>query len=240
MEFTVFAFSPIPDLVTARHNFSLEDLSDKDVAKVLYHQRKQRTGHSEVLTWDQQAIASISFVQHKAGKITYGNYVLGDYQEKELLLHFLQAYAETLSAVFWQAKAIQLPLLKFRLMKHHLYSEDFAQALKSRDRLLDLCDWFSQDDNGHPSLDDIAQRFSLPGMQQHTIDTVWKAYLQKDSLGISCYSDYQALNTYVLALKAFELEGDVQPDESTQAQQSLREQLQIKGSTFAAYWDNNA
>jgi predicted PolB exonuclease-like 3'-5' exonuclease len=111
-------------------------------------------------------------VQHKAGETTYGNYVLGDYQEKELLLHFLQAYAETLSAVFWQAKAIQLPLLKFRLMKHHLYSEDFAQALKSNSRLLDLCDWFSQDNNGHPSLDDIAQRFSLPGMQQHTIDTV--------------------------------------------------------------------
>ena len=60
MRFSVFALSAVPDLPTARRILGLDDLDDKSVTKVLFHQRKQQAGAPERLGWNQQMIASMT------------------------------------------------------------------------------------------------------------------------------------------------------------------------------------
>ncbi|MGA0938127.1 MAG: hypothetical protein ACO3SM_09085, partial [Sedimenticolaceae bacterium] len=70
MRFSTFSVSVLPDIETARHNHNLDGLSDKDVGNVLFHQRKQRTGDSEVLPWHQLRIAAITCIDYNQGEVS--------------------------------------------------------------------------------------------------------------------------------------------------------------------------
>ena len=244
MHFTVFAFSPIPDLVTARHNFALHGLADKEVTQVLFHQRKQRTGYSETLNWDQQAIASMSLVQHHDGDTRLIHYALPAQKEKQLLQLFLKAYHQASqlagTAVFWQAESRQLPLLHFRFMKNSINDDRYWADIQSQQGYVDLCQWLTPTGGETPLLHDMAQRFYYPGMQNNTLETVWQAYLNQDYASISRYSDYQALNTYLLALKVFTLEGKLDTQDADNARQQLYQQLlaQETYADFIAHWEH--
>jgi len=227
MRFTVFALSPIPDLDTARKNFRLDDLSDKDTAKVLYHQRKQHTGHSEALNWDQLKVAGISLVHYSLDYVEMGTHTLGGMSEADLLHKFYRALGRSGQVVSWHGGVDALPLLHFRSMKHRISDAAYWQAVREGQSVhRDLRDTLVPSGVEVPSLEAFARRFHYPGMLGASVDRVWDAYLEEDFESIARHCDYQALNTYLLALQVFSLRGEMSYADAARARLKLRDYLE--------------
>jgi len=239
MNFSVFSFSPIPDIETARHNFDLHDLSDKDVAKVLFHQRKQQTGKSEILTWNQQSLAAVSILSHQDGNIRLENYSLGTEDEKGLLSHLIKVYEDSIENDFllisWDALDTELPLIRFRMMKNKLQQASFA-AIDIN--IVDLSEQFSLIESNSKQLSDLAQRFYFPGMLGKDIDTVWTAQLKADHNETNRYCAYKTLNTYLLALEYFSMNDQISSTEMSDAKQTLTQELKSSDWDFSEFLSN--
>ncbi len=227
MRFTVFALSPIPDVETARHNFDLQDVSDKDVAKVLYHQRKQHTGHSEALNWDQLKIAGLTMVSYSLDYVEMGSYNLRNMSERELIERFFKAQSTSGLVVSWNGNSDAIPLLHYRCMKYRISQPAYWQAVRMGQEVhIDLHDTLAPTGVEVPSLDAFARRFGFPGMLGHSLDSVWASHLAGDCEGVSGYSDFLALNTYLLALKVLALRGDLTHQDTARARMRLHDYLQ--------------
>lgn len=243
MRFTVYAFSVIPDLETARKNFDLHNLSDKDVAKVLFHQRKQQTGHSEALNWDQLQIASLSLVHYSLDYVDMITYSLKDQDEPELINTFYNALGMSGHMVSWDGNSRSLPLLHFRCMKHRISDNAYWNSVRQGEQLhVDLSEMIAPDRVEMPPLDAMAKRFHFPGMLGANDDTVWDAYLRSDFSEVARQSDLRALNTYLIALEVFALRGDMSFADAARARIKLREHLkrdrdQRGHAAFMQNWD---
>ena len=243
--FTVFAFSAIPDLDTARKNFGLHDLSDKDVAKVLFHKRKQQTGHSETLNWDQLQIASVSLVHHSQEHVVLETLCLPDVSENAILAAFFQALGTSGRMVCWGGEDNSLALIDFRCMKHRISDKGYWQARQSGLLMFDdLREMLAPAGSEVPSMDAFAGRFDYPGMCGMDDEAVWDAYLLDDFEQIARHSDYRALNTYLLALEMLSLRGELSFAEADRARGSLRKHLEkTTGASgqrhdFITSWDD--
>jgi predicted PolB exonuclease-like 3'-5' exonuclease len=243
MRFTVYAFSTVPDLETARKNFGLHDLSDKDVAKVLFHQRKQHTGHSESLNWDQQMIASVSLVKSSLDYVDMATYSLADSGESNLIDWFYKAMGMSGRMVSWDGNTRSLPLLHFRCMKHRISNSAWWDGVTSGQQLhVDLRELIAPAGVEAPPLDAMARRFHFPGMLGASEDAVTDAYLANDFAEVTRYSDMQALNTYLLALEVLALRGEMSYADAARARLKLRAYLERHAdkptpSAFLANWD---
>lgn len=236
MRFTVFAFSTTPDIETARRNFQLADLSEKEVAKVLFHQRKQQTGHSERLNWDQLQIASTTLVKHSLDHVELQSHTLADLSEPELIGRLFEALEGSGRLVSWNGNSNAMPLLHFRCMKHQVSHAGYWQAVRDgRQVHTDLRDIIAPTETEMPPLDAFAQRFGYPGMLGHDIDTVWDAFLEKNWQEIARFSDYWALNSYLLALDLMTLRGEMDQQDTEKARLKLRERLEKQAAMEPRY-----
>lgn len=227
MRFTVFAFSTIPDIETARKNFQLEDLGDKEVAKVLFHQRKQRTGHSEKLNWDQLQIVSVTLATYAVDSVEIDTHTQLELPEPGLIEKLYAALEVSGRLVSWNGNVDALPLLHFRCMKHQLaYPGYWRAARNGRQPHTDLRDRLAPSTTEVPPLDALARRFHYPGMLGQSMDTVWEAFLGDDWREIARFSDYRALNTYLLALDLMTLHGEMTQKDAARARAMLRDYLE--------------
>lgn len=232
MRFTVYAFSTIPDLETARRNFDLPDLSDKDVAKVLFHQRKQHTGHSETLNWDQLQITSISMVHYSPDEVSLESLGLPDYQESQMIGAFFESLARSGQMVSWGGETHWLPLLDFRCMKNGISDNGYWRARNGDPQQhIDIQALMVPAGVEIPPLDGFARRFDYPGMLGVTDDQVWDAYLAGQFDLSVTYSDYQALNAFLLALRVLALRGGVSASDVGRAHNQLHEYLNASSSS---------
>jgi predicted PolB exonuclease-like 3'-5' exonuclease len=60
MNILVFDIETIPDIASGRRLYELEGLNDADVAKVMFHKRREETGDSEFLRHHLHRIVAIS------------------------------------------------------------------------------------------------------------------------------------------------------------------------------------
>lgn len=247
MQFTVFAFSPIPDVQTARQNFRLENLSDKDVAKVLYHQRKQKTGHSEALNWDQKRIASVSLVHYSLDYVEMSSFGMHELDEPDLIGKVYQALARTGLLVTWGGDKQAMPLLHFRCMQHRISQPAYWQARNAGQEIhIDLQGQFGADPLYDPNMNELASRFGYPGMLGMDEDKVWDAHLANDTDSVLQHSDHLALNTYLLSLELFSLNGRMSYADADRARMKLRDYLEKQGSPkgrfdqFLSAWHKEA
>lgn len=244
MRFTVYAFSTIPDLETARRNFDLPDLSDKDVAKVLFHQRKQQTGHSEALNWDQLQIASISMVHCSTDGVSLESLGQPEYEEPQMIGAFFQALERTGHLVSWGGETHWLPLLDFRCMKNGISDNGYWRARNSDPQQhIDIQALMAPAGIEIPPLDGLARRFDYPGMLGVTGDKVWDAHLAGQFDLSTTYSDYQALNAFLLALRVLALRGKLNASDVERAHNQLREHLNVSSASrchkdFLENWGN--
>ena len=210
MQFTVFALSSVPDTTTTRQLFGLDDLDDKSVSKVLFHRRKQQTGSSEKLRWDQRAIASLSLIQHAGNNVQLDSRSLAGCSEEDMLRALFKAVSGGGRIVSWDGVESGIPLLHFRTLKHAISYPAYWHALRSDpNRHMDIRDWLSPPSGDRPTLDETARKLGYPGMIGRTEHSVMEAWLQGDYREIQAYSDFAALNTYLLALRIFETSGEL-------------------------------
>ncbi len=226
MQFTAIGVAPLPDIETARRNFALHDLDDGDVAKVLFHRRKQQ-GNGEALGWDQLRIGVASLVRIDTGGAGIETLSSASQPEQRLLDGILRAIEEAPPLVTWGGHASLLPLLQFRCMKHRrsarVYWERQREGATPHIDLQQAL--LAGAESGAPSLDDLARRLGLPGMLGRREASLWDAWLGGDHETLAAYADYQAINTALLAAAIFHLQGRCSVAELDAMQDALRHTL---------------
>jgi predicted PolB exonuclease-like 3'-5' exonuclease len=219
MNVLVFDIETIPDVVSGRRLYDLEGLNDADVAKIMFHKRREETGDSEFLRHHLHRIVAISVVMRHADQIKVWS--LGDEQsdEADLIRRFfdgIEKYAPTL--VTWNGSGFDLPVLHYRSLLHGIAAPrywdtgDLDRDFKWNNyisrfhwRHTDLMDVLAgYQPRASAPLDSIAVMLGFPGKLGMDGSKVWGAY-QAGRLGeIRDYCETDVLNTFLVYLR-FEL-----------------------------------
>lgn len=243
MRFSVFALSAVPDTVTTRQLFGLDDLDDKSVSKVLFHRRKQQTGSSEVLRWDQKAIAGLTLIQHSIDGVKVHSMNYARHSEEEMLHAFFKTVLNEGRMVSWGGKNDGIPLIHFRTLKYGISYPPYWKALKKGDMHTDICEWLSPPSGDSATLDETARKLGFPGLLGGTEHAVTDAWLQDRKNEVQAFSDISALNSYLLALRMYTVAGEMTPHDMARAKDQLidelgkREEIHLK--EFLAAWSDS-
>jgi len=237
MQLTAVGFSPLPDIQTARHDLGLHDLSDKDVAKVLFHRRKQ-SGHGEQLGWEQSLLGVVSLLRLNERDARIETLSLAEVEEPQIIESVLRALRDAAPLVTWHPGF--MPLFHFRCLKQRRSAADYWTLLgDGLSPHVDLRATFGSE--GAPGLDAMARSLQLPGMLGSQESQLWDLWLAGDHAGVAAYADYQALNTALIGLDIFHLQGKVSRDDLKLRQEALYEllnspPLEERFHAFCAHW----
>ena len=119
MNVLIFDIETIPDLTSGRRLYDLDGLNDADVAKVMFHKRREETGDSEFLRHPLHQVVAISVVLRQADQLRVWS--LGDVgsSEADIIRRFyegIEKYTPTL--VTWNGSGFDLPVLHYRTLLH--------------------------------------------------------------------------------------------------------------------------
>ena len=97
MNIFVFDIETIPDLNGGRRLYNLDGLSDKEVANIMFHKRRQETG-TEFLRLHLHRVVAISVVLRNRDRLAVWS--LGDEQadEKEIIERFYHGWASRMTS----------------------------------------------------------------------------------------------------------------------------------------------
>lgn len=219
MNVLAFDIETAPDVETGRRLYDLGDLSDADVARVMFHKRREQTGDSDFLRHHLHRIVAIAAVLRHAETVRVWSLGEVDADEGELIRRFfdgLEKYTPTI--VSWNGGGFDLPVLHYRALKCGVaaprYWETGADDSSFRfnnylnrfhERHTDLMDVLSgYQARATAPLDEIAVLLGFPGKMGHSGAAVWEQYLAGRIDEIRDYCETDALNTYLVYLR-FEL-----------------------------------
>ncbi len=244
MRFSAYALTTVPDTATTRHLFGLDDLDDKSVAKVMFHRRKQQTGASEVLRWDQRAIAGLTLIRHPLDQMQVETMTLDTHSEEDMLHAFYKAALASDRLVSWDGGQMLVPLVHFRSLRYRLSYPAYWEAWNAGRTLhLDVRSWLSPTVDDRPTIDETARKLGLPGMLGLSDQQVADNWLRGNAATIPAYSEVIALNTYLLALRLFTMTGEISHDNAARVQRRLRDSLERRAEehlkSFLEYWDKD-
>jgi len=226
MRFSVFALTTVPDTTTTRQLFALEDLDDRSVAKVMFHRRKQQTGSSEVLRWDQRAVGALTLVQHSVDAVRLETMTAGDHSEPDMLQAFFKAALADQRLVSWDGARMLIPMIYFRALKYELSFPAYWEACRKGQEIhLDVRSWLSPGPDDRPTLDETARKLGCPGMLGLSDEQVADDWLRGKRDSLSAYSETVALNTYLLALRLFSVTGEMSRHDGARVRGTLADGL---------------
>ena len=225
MNTLVFDIETVPDVELGRRLYELGDLSDADVATVMFTKQRQLRG-SDFLPPPQQRIVAISAVMRSRDGIKI--FSLGDEHspERDLVQRFfdgLERYTPVL--VSWNGSGFDLPVLNYRALKHGVVAHKYWEIGETdRDfrynnylsrfhwRHIDLMDVLSgYGASSRASLDTAAQLIGLPGKLGLGGAHVWSAYQRGELAAIRDYCETDVLNTYLIYLRFQLVRGELDP-----------------------------
>jgi len=253
----VFAFDieTIPDVEGGRRLYGLDGLSDKDVANVMFQQRRQQTGGSEFLGLHLHRVVAISVALRSRDMFKVWSLGDVDAPEQELIQRFfdgLDKYTPTL--VSWNGGGFDLPVLHYRALVHGVCSPRYWDTgEEDRDfkwnnylsryhaRHTDLMDVLAgYQPRAYAPLDQIATLLRLPGKMGMSGAKVWDGYLEGDIAGIRNYCETDVLNTYLIYLRFELIRGHLSPAEYEHECALVREALTQENkphlNEFLAAW----
>lgn len=224
MNVLVFDIETIPDIVSGRRLYDLEGLSDADVAKVMFHKRREETGDSEFLRHPLHRVVAISVVLRHADQLRVWSLGDLDSDEADIIRRFydgVEKYAPTL--VTWNGGGFDLPVLHYRSLVHGISAprywdtgeidRDFKwnnYLNRFHSRHTDLMDVLSgYQGRATAPLDDIAQMLGLPGKLGMDGSRVWDAYQEGKLSEIRDYCETDVLNTYLVYLRFEQMRGNL-------------------------------
>ncbi len=244
MNVLVFDIETVPDVEGGRRLYDLDGLSDKEVASILFHKRRQETG-SEFLRLHLQRVVAISAV-FRHGEEQFKVWSLGDADasEPELLQRFfdgLERYTPTL--VSWNGCGFDLPVLHYRALVHGVaaprYWEtgDDDQSFRWNNYLnryhyrhLDLMDVLAgYQGRANAPLDEIATLLGFPGKMGMSGAKVWDAFLDGDIEGIRNYCETDVLNTFLVYLRFELMRGRLTAEAYAAECERVRDNLRSEG-----------
>ena len=217
MNILVFDVETIPDIDSGKKIFNLEDLSNKNVAELMFSHRYQKSnGRTEFLQHYLHKIVTISVVLKTDDKLSVWS--LGDKNstETELLERFFEGIERyTPVIVSWNGSGFDLPVIHYRSLIHGVVAQRYWEngdddqsfrwnnyLSRFHSRHTDLMDVLSgYITTARAPLNEIATILGFPGKMGMSGEKVWDYYLGGDIESIRNYCETDVLNTYLIYLK---------------------------------------
>ncbi|MDY6942378.1 MAG: 3'-5' exonuclease [Pseudomonadota bacterium] len=256
MNVIAFDIETVPDLDTGRRLYDVPDLSDEDVARIMFHQRRQKTGQ-EFLPLHLHRVVAISICLRRGDQFKVWSLGEPDAPERELVSRFydgIDKFSPTI--VSWNGSGFDLPVLHYRSLLHgvqaprywELGDEDTAFRWNNylgrfHWRHTDLMDVLAgYQARANAPLDEVAVMLGLPGKMGMRGDKVWDAFLAGEVAAIRDYCETDALNTYLIYLRFQLIRGDLDPAgyqrECALVKAQLVEENKPHFQAFLAAWDD--
>jgi predicted PolB exonuclease-like 3'-5' exonuclease len=240
MNVFIFDIETVPDVEGGRRLYQLDGLSDKEVAEVMFHKRRQETGGSEFLRLHLQRVVAISAVLRSGDSLKVWSLADVDSAEPELIKRFfdgLEKFSPTL--VSWNGSGFDLPVLHYRALLHGITAPRYWDngqddpsfkwnnyLSRFHARHTDLMDVLSgYQPRACAPLDEIATLLGLPGKMGMSGDKVWDSFQSGDIAGIRNYCETDVLNTYLVYLRFELMRGRLDPTHYAEECQRVRDCL---------------
>lgn len=240
MNVFVFDIETVPDVASGRRLYELEDLSDEDVAKAMFHLRRQETGGSEFLRLHLHQVVAISAVLRSGDKVKVWSLGDEDSDEPELIRRFfdgIDRFVPTL--VSWNGSGFDLPVLHYRALLHGISAPRYWDTgdddrefrwnnyiSRYHSRHTDLMDVLAgYQPRANAPLDEIATMLGFPGKMGMSGSQVWERYQAGDVAGIRDYCETDVLNTFLVYLRFQLMRGHLSSAEFERECVLLRETL---------------
>ena len=244
MNVFVFDIETIPDTETGRRLYDLADISDADVANIMFQKRRQDTGGSDFLRLHMHKVVTISAVLKSRDKVKVWSLGDPDSDEAELIQRFfdgIDRFVPTL--VSWNGSGFDLPVLHYRAMLHGIQARRYWDMgeddrefkwnnyiSRYHTRHIDLMDILAAyQPRANAPLDEIATMLGFPGKMGMSGAKVWDNYMAGDIVGIRNYCETDVLNTYLVYLRFELMRGNLDPAGYDKECRLLRATLQEDG-----------
>lgn len=258
MNVLAFDIETIPDTDAGRKIHELDDLSDAEVAAVMFNKRREKVGHDFLATHLQKVVA-ISAVYRNIHKDQFSVWTLGSEEssEQEIVQNFFDGvdkYTPTL--VTWNGSGFDLPVLHYRGMLNKVQAprywdlgEDDSNFkwnnyigrfhMRHTD-LMDVLAGYSP--RAFAPLDEIAVMLGFPGKMGMSGSKVWDQYQEGQIKDIRDYCETDALNTYLVYLHWQFIRGNLS-DSALAAEHEVVKRALAKGEPhlqeFLEVWNNS-
>jgi len=240
MNVFVFDIETVPDVASARSLLDLDGLDDKDVANIMFQQRRQETGGSEFLRHHLHRVVAISAVLKTPDTVKVWSLGDRDASEKELIQRFFDGVERfTPTLVSWNGSGFDLPVLHYRALLHGVVAprywdtgdddRDFKwnnYISRYHSRHTDLMDVIAAyQPRANAPLDQIASMLGFPGKMGMSGAKVWDNFQAGDIDGIRNYCETDVLNTYLVFLRFEMMRGHLSEQQYEKECDLLRESL---------------
>jgi predicted PolB exonuclease-like 3'-5' exonuclease len=240
MNVFVFDIETIPDIEGGRKLYDLQGLSDKEVANVMYHIRRQETGGSEFLRLHLHRIVAISAVLRSGDMFKVWSLGTPESTEKELIQRFFDGLDKfTPTLVSWNGGAFDLPVLHYRALVHGVPAPRYWETGDEDNtfrwnnyisryhwRHTDLMDVLAGfNPRANAPLDEIATLMGFPGKMGMSGAKVWDYFLEGEVDAIRDYCETDVLNTYLVYLRFELIRGRLSAEQYEQECRLVRDSL---------------
>ena len=228
----IFDIETIPDTAGLRKLYSLPaDTTDEDVARVAFHQRRQRNG-SEFLPLHQHRVVAISCALREGDSFRVWTLGSADAPEQEIIQRFYDGIEKyTPNLVSWNGSGFDLPVLHYRALVHGISAPRYWDLgdddrefkwnnyiSRYHTRHLDLMDLLAlYNGRANAPLDEIAQLCGFPGKLGMDGSKVWDAFVRGEINAIRDYCETDVANTYLVYLRFQRMRGAL--DQAAYAQE---------------------
>lgn len=240
----VFAFSikTAPDIDSCRRLFDLHGLSDEDVAKAVFHKRRQQA-NSEILSHHLQRIVSISAVLRNRDQFRVWS--LGDIEssEEELLQRFFRGIDRyTPDLLSWNGNRFDLPVIHYRSLLYVINAgtywsyDNIDLSIRHVDLTAALGGGLLQNE---APLGEVAGLCGFPGVAGQSVIDVCDNYLDANMQQLRNHGEIEVLNTYLIYLRFLCNKGQLDAEGYQQECHLVREGLQNSGAEHLRSFNND-
>jgi len=258
MNTLVFDIETVPAVDAGRRLYGLEDLSEEDVARVMFQKRREETGDSDFLRHHLHRVVAISAVLRSADSLRVWS--LGDPAagEAELISRFFDGIEKfTPTLVSWNGSQFDLPVLHYRALVHGIPGRRYWDTgdddrefrwnnylNRYHARHTDLMDVLSgYQPRAVAPLAEIAVMLGLPGKMGMSGADVWERYCAGGIVDIREYCEIDVLNTYLVYLRWELLRGHLdQPgweSETRLLRDTLKTENKAHFNAFLEAWSSS-
>jgi predicted PolB exonuclease-like 3'-5' exonuclease len=243
MNIFVFDIETVPDIDGSRRLYDLHGLSDDDVARAVFHMRRQQAG-TEFLRHHLHRIVAISAVLRTRDQFRVWSLGTEESDEQDLLQRFFSGIERyTPRLVSWNGGGFDLPVIHYRSLLYPINATHYWETGQNdtsfrynnylsryHERHTDLMDVLAgYQPRASAPLDEIAGLCGFPGKMGMSGARVWDAYQQGEIQAIRNYCETDVLNTYLVFLNLERSRGHLDQEQYRAECQLVRDVLKASG-----------
>jgi len=217
----------IPDFELGARLYKLHDLSEKDIARVMFTKNREKGGNSEALSQNLLQLAAISLLLQDDDGISLQT---SDGSQADELQH-LQFLASIIDQhkpeiVTWDSRRV-LPVLNYRRLSHGIRAP-LAESSAGIDLTAELS---GSEGQGSGFLNEIAILSGFPGIEEMSDQNILNACLEGNHKLIRINLETSLINTFLIHQRWQFVCGEIDHTSYEKQLQLIKEYLQKKDQT---------